>query len=126
MKILHDIRDAVTVFGLARKTRNAVEIRTVRKIPVIRCSYWAGTMEWHLLRGETEKEKAVKAVFATFTEPVQHGLTFVPKRSGGWVDRARFWQRELKPALPPEMYHKVMVLFIGWYIHCLRRKGAAA
>lgn len=69
--------------------------------------------------------KAVCAVFETFLEEVQHSLTFAPKEPGQWVDRARFWQRELKPTLPPRMYHKVMTLFVGWYAHCLRRRKEA-
>lgn len=73
-----------------------------------------------------DTEKAVRNVFYSLPEETQHSLTFCPKKPGEWVERTRFWQQQLKPALPPKMYHDVMILFIGWYIHCLRmRKGAA-
>ena len=81
-------------------------------------------MEATIMRGG-DTEKAVVKAFEAFPEQVQHALTFSPKELGGWTERAKFWKRELKPALPPEMYHEVMLLFIGWYIHCLRQRKEA-
>lgn len=123
--IFTDISAAVKLTGEVRKARkagaDAVQIRPVYNVPVLKTSYWVWTMEACLMHGG-ETERAVAAVFDTLPEPVQHSLTFAPRNQGEWADRARFWRQQLKPDLPPEIYHKVMILFIGWYAHCLRQR----
>lgn len=125
MNILQDIKTAATVFGKVREARkngaDAVQIKPVYIVPAFKPTYWTGTMEACLVRGG-ETEKAVRDVFYLLPEETQHSLTFSPKKSGEWVKRARFWQQQLKPALPPKTYHDVMILFIEWYIYCLRMK----
>lgn len=129
MQILQDIKTAVKLTGEIRKARKegaGVEVRKVWRIPVLKSSYWPWTMEACLMRGG-ETEKAVVAVFDSLPEEVQHSLTFTPEeKPGKWVERARFWQQQLKPALPPEMYHAVMLTYIHWYAHCLRMRSEKA
>lgn len=115
MNILQDIKTAVDVSG-------TIQIRPDRSIPlVIPKSAYINTIEgclaWKLGR---DTDMAVKSVFKGLPYETQRRLEFTPKKSGEWMERARFWQRELAPALPPRMYHDVMMLFIGWYTHCLR------
>lgn len=122
MNILQDIQTAVKLTGevhKARKEGGSIEIRKVWRVPVLKTTYWTWTMEACLMRGG-DVERSVCDVFDALPEETQHALTFTPKRPGDWIARARFWQRELRPALPPKMYHEVMLLFIGWYTHCLR------
>lgn len=71
-------------------------------------------------------EDAVKAVFSGFGEETRKKLTYAPK-DGEWVERIRFWQEALRPALPPHVYHKVMSIFLDWAVRCSRaRLGGAA
>ena len=67
-----------------------------------------------------EADQAVKEVFNGLHYGLQRWLESTPEKSRDWVGRALFWRRKLRPVLPPETYHKVMALFIGWYIRCLR------
>jgi len=92
---------------------------------VLKTTYWAWTMEACLMNGG-ETEKAVRGAFYSLPEETQQSLTFTPEKSGEWAERARFWQQLLKPALPPKMYHEVMLTFVHWYAHCLRRRQGAA
>lgn len=125
--IFTDIAAAVKVTGKIREARkagaNAVQIKPVYTIPILKTGYFTSTMEACLIYRDTFK--AVCAVFETLPEAIQHDLTFTPKGPGEWVERARLWQQQLRPVLPPEMYHKVMALFIGHYAHCLRRRKEA-
>lgn len=130
MKILQDIKTAVTAFGLARKARKAgadgVWIRMMHTVPCVTVApaylnTVEGNLTWKLGR---DTDQAVMEVFNALPYDAQRWLNFTPSGPDGWVQRARFWQRELMPALPSKMYHKVMALFIGWYGRCLRRKGA--
>ena len=126
VSIFNDIKTAVKLTGEVRKARKegaSIEARKVWRVPMLKTTYWTWTMEACLMCGG-DTGKAVRDVFYTLPEETQHQLTFTPKGPGEWVERARFWQRQLRPVLPPKMYHAVMVKFIGWYAHCLRmRKG---
>lgn len=128
MNILQDIKTAVKVTNEVRKARkagaNAVQIKPVYTVPMLKTGLWPWTMEACLMRGG-EVESAVVAVFETFPHEVQRSLTFTPTEPGGWADRARFWQRQLKTSLPVKAYHDVMILFLGWYSHCLRMRKEA-
>lgn len=129
MQILQDIKTAVKVTGEIRKARkagaSAIQVKPVYTLPVLRFGYWTQTMEAAIMRGG-DTERAVVKAFEAFPEQVQHDLTFSPKTPGAWAERARFWQQQLRPVLPPKMYYEVMLLFIGRYIHCLRRRTANA
>lgn len=129
MTILQDIKTAVKMTGEIRKARREgahIEARKVWTVPMLNTTYWPWTMEACLMCGGAA-EKAVIDVFYALPVETQHSLTFTPKEPRGWVERAQFWAEELRPALPSGMYHKVMVLFIGWYARCLRmRKEATA
>ena len=127
MSFLKDIKTEVKLIGEIRKEQKAgrtVGIRRAWIAPVLKPTYWGSTMESCLMR-DREMERAVLAVFCTFPESVQHSLTFTAKGPGAWADRARFWQRELKPALQPKMYHAVMVEFIRWYARCRKMQTGA-
>lgn len=122
VSILNDIKTAVKLTGEIRKARKegvSIEARKVWKVPILKSTLWTGTMEACLLCGK-DTERAVRDVFYSLPEEIQHQLTFTPKGPGEWVERARFWQVQLKPALLPKMYHDTMIKFISWYAHCLR------
>ena len=123
--IFTDAITAVKLTGEVRKARkagaDAVKIQPIYTVPVLKPTYWTGTMEACLMCGG-DTEKAVRDVFYSLPEEAQHSLTFSPEKPEEWVERARFWQQQLKPALPSKMYHDVMLLFTGWYIHCLRMR----
>lgn len=74
------------------------QYRDVYRVPLYNLPYWPQTMEGCLLAGELGK--AVRSVFYTMPEPIQHALTFTPE-SGGWTVRAKLWQTVLRPVLPP-------------------------
>ncbi len=132
MKILQDIKTAASIFGEVRKARkngaSAVQIKPVYAMPRVtfKPAYMntiEGCQTWKLGR---DVDRAVREVFESFPCEVQRRLEFAPEKSGEWVERARFWQQHLKPALPPKMYHAVMRLFISWYAHCLRERKVVA
>ena len=100
-------------------TLDESQVRELYPIPVLNIGCWGFTMEGCLLTGE--RGKAVKSVFATFPSYIQHALTFSPE-SGGWADRARFWQAVLRPWLAPKQYHAAMQKFIRYYVRCMRRR----
>lgn len=127
MNILQDIKTAVKLTGEIRKARKegaTLETHKVWLLPEIKITYWGWTIEAGHMCG-TDMGKAVRDVFYTLPEETQHALTFTPKEPRGWIDRARFWQRELKPALEPKTYHEVMLLLIGLYAKCLRKEKVA-
>lgn len=126
----HDIKTAVKVTGAIRKARktgaDAVQIRPVYTVPVVTLapSYY-NTIEG----GKTHNlgpgiDRAVIEVFKSLPYETQRRLE--RDEMGGWAERARFWQQQLKPVLPSDQYHKVMILFIRWYAQCLRRGLGAA
>ncbi len=95
------------------------QVRELYPVPAIHTGCWTFTMEACLLMGELEK--TVRSVFKTFPETIQRALTFTPK-SGGWADRARFWQTILKLSLPPEHYHAAMQKFLAHYARVVRKR----
>ena len=127
---MQDIKTAANVFGAVRRARKAgasgVQIKPVQTLPIITLAPgYYNTMEGCLTyKLGRDTDNAVRAVFKSLPYETQRRLEFTPKKPGEWVERARFWQRELEPVLPPKMKHEVMMLFIGWYAHCIR-SGAA-
>ena len=128
VNIVQDIKTAANVFGAVRKARKAgadgVQIRPVQALPIITLApaYYntmEGCMTYKLGR---DTDNAVRKVFKSLPYETQRRLEFTPEKPGEWVERAKFWQRELEPALPTKMKHEVMMLFIGWYARCLRRR----
>ena len=124
--IFTDIAAAVKVMGKIREARNAgadaVRIEPIRIMPIATLSLgfldiMEGCSAWNMGR---ETYQAVKEVFDSLPEKTKRDLAPTPEKPGEWVERARFWQNLLKPALPPKMYHTVIARFIGQYIHCLR------
>ena len=130
MSILQDIKTAVSVFSEVRKARkggaSGVQIKPVRTVPILDSApAYYNTMEGcltHKLGRDTAL--AVMKAFKDLPYEEQRRLEFTPEKPGEWAERARFWQRQLKPILPPKMYHEVMALFINWYTRCLRRRKA--
>ena len=129
--IFTDIATAVKVTGTIREARkagaDAVRVKPIRIMPVAALplgflDVMEGCSAWNLGR---ETYQAAKEVFDSLPEKTKRDLAPTPERPGEWVERARFWQNLLKPALPPKMYHAVMVKFISWYTHCLRRRKGA-
>lgn len=126
--IFTDIRTAVNLTRDIRRARRdgyQVGIHRFREVAAFNPGYWGFTIEFPLLVHDREAAKAVKAVFLSLPASVQHDLTMSPEKPGEAMERARFWRRQLAPALPPKMYHAVMVKFVRWYAYCLRIiKGA--
>ena len=128
MNIFQDISTAAKVFTKIRKARKGgasdvcVNVKPVRNLSCVSLGpAYLNTMEgcltWRLGR---EADLAVKEVFKRLPYETKSRLEFTPKEPGEWAERARFWQRELEPVLPPKMYHQVMILFIRWYAYRLR------
>lgn len=128
MNILQDIKTAAKVFGEVRKARKngatGVKIEPVRTIPVYTLApALLNTMEGPLVwNAGRDVYQVVQEIFNGLPYETRRQLEFTPKKPGEWVERAQFWKRELQPAMPPQMYHEVMVLFISWYARCLRRR----
>lgn len=78
---------------------------------------WIMTIEGCLFADREWKQ--IKDVFTAFNEETKHRLTFAPE-PGRWSARAKFWARELRPRLTPELYHKAMLKLCGWYADCAR------
>lgn len=132
MNILQDIKTAANMFCEVRKARkagaNSIRVRVAHTIPIydLAPSFYntiEGGLTWKLGRDTSE---AVRTVFKGFPYETQRRLEFTPENPGEWAERARFWQQQLKPVLPPKEHHAVMALFIGWYAHCLRMRKEAA
>ena len=128
---MRDIQTAVKLTGEIRKARkagaNAVQIRPMYTVPCVTFGpAYANTVEfgltWNLPR---DTDLAVRKVFKALPYETQRWLEFTPRGAVGWVERARFWQRELRSVLPPKSYHAVMALFANWYAHCLRMRKEA-
>ena len=126
--IFTDIAAAVKLTGEVRKARkegaDSVKIKPVYTVQCVtlKPAYLntiEGCLTWELGR---EADRSVMEVFKSLPYETQRRLEFTPKEPGGWADRARFWQQQLKPALPTDMYHAVMIRLISWYAHCLRRR----
>lgn len=129
--IFTDIAATVEAGRKIREARkagaDAVRIEPIRIMPIATLplgflDVMEGCSAWNLGR---ETYQAAKEVFDSLPEKTKRDLAPTPERPGEWVERARFWQNLLKPALPPKMYHAVMVKFISWYTHCLRRRKGA-
>ncbi len=129
INILKDVSAAVEAFGAIRRARKRganrvkIEVKAVKTLPVVTLSYWGQTMEGCLFTGK--EWKPVRDVFDSLDADTQRALTFTPQ-DGRWADRARFWQEQMKPALPPEIYHRAMLKLTHWFAHCVRMRLEAA
>lgn len=132
MNILQDIKTAVNVYGAVREAKkagaNAVEIKPGYTKPcvIFKPAYpntIEGCLTWKLGR---DTDRAMMEVFKSLPYETQRRLEFSPQKPWEWAERAQFWQQQLKPAFPPKTYHAIMVLFIEWYIHCLRMRKESA
>ena len=131
MSILKDITTAVKLTAEVRKARksgaDSIQINPVYKVPGVAAGpvYYntiEGCLSWEM--GE-EADKSVMKLFKSLPYETQMWLSFTPEGPWEWAERARFWQRELKPVLPPKMHHSVMARFVSWYAHCKRRRNKA-
>lgn len=121
MKLTSEIRKA-------RKAGASVPpIEPAYKVPLVdHTPAWCNTIEsgltWELGR---DADRAAMEVFNGLPYELQRRLEFSPDKPMAWVARARFWQQELRPVLPPKTYHAVMALFANWYARCLRVRKEA-
>ena len=124
-KLLEDLRTSAKVFGDLRKVRaegyEPGRPKTVYRVPFVRMGSWGFTPEACLFYRETDRP--VVEAFDRLPEDVQHALTLPPVNElpGGWVERAKLWALVLRPALPPEQYHGVMLRLLHWCADCRRR-----
>lgn len=127
MSIFQDIRTAVRLTGEVRKARKSgasgVELRTFKIMPITELApCFLNTPEgcqcWQCGR---DTYQTVKGVFDALPYETRRQLECTPA-PGEWVERVEFWRQQLKPVLPEKTYHTVMMKFINWYAHCLRRR----
>jgi len=132
MSILQDVKTVIKLTGEIRKARKSggcvVEIRQARSMQIAALKpAWLNTVEgcqvWNFDR---DINQTVSEVYYSFPREVQRQLEYTPEEPGGWVERARFWQQQLRPVLPEKEYHAIMALFVGWYAHCLKMRKEAA
>lgn len=125
--IFSDIKTAIKLTGEVHKARRegaaGLEIRRMRRIPVIDTPCWGWTMEGSLFY--EAKWQPIREVFGGFPEEQQRALTFTPEQPGEWVERARLWQHELRPALPDALYHEAMLKITHHYARCKRMRAEA-
>ncbi len=130
--IFTDIAATVEAGRKIREARkagaDAVRIEPIRIMPIATLplgflDVMEGCSAWNMGR---ETYQAVKEVFNSLPEETKRDLVPTPEKPGEWVERTQFWQQQLCPILPPKMYHAVMVKFISWYAHCMRRRKGAA
>ena len=126
MNILQDIKTAVKLTAEVRRARmegaNGIQVTPIYKVPRVSFgpAYYStieGCLSWELGK---EVDKSVMKFFKSLPYETQMWLSFTPEGPWEWAERARFWQRELKPILPPKMYHSIMIRFVSWYAYRLR------
>ncbi len=128
LNILQDVKIAIDLIGKVNKARKsgavAIQLCSVYCVPSATSgSGFYNTIEGCLTwRCGSEVDKAIMDIFKSLPYGTQRWLEFTPDQPGGWVERAQFWRKQLQPVLPEKTYHTVMVLFIGWYAHCLRER----
>ena len=112
--LISDFVVGVEAIKTARKLRkrgaNKVAITTAKSIPIVDFGYWGWTPEWCLKYPGTRD--TVRAVFHSFSEDVQHKLTFSPT-DGEFVERARLWQEALRPVLSPKQYSDTILVILA-------------
>lgn len=128
MNIFNDIKTVVKTASAIRKARKngsdtvKVTVQPIQNIPLIKFGYWSATMESCLFFGSGELDRKIRGIFYTFDTDTQHAMTFTPEGKG-WVARARFWQKALKPVLPPAQYYTAIEKIIRSYIRCIKKKN---
>lgn len=120
LEIIRDIRFGIEAAKAFRKVR--LEEKRLTEIPVARFNYWSWTLESCLFY--SADDVAIRDVFNTFDEATQKALTFAPDTTAGFVERAQLWKEALRPALPPEQYHRAMTRILDWYIKCAKKRNA--
>jgi hypothetical protein len=122
--IVREIKSTVDLFcAIHRAAKNdSLQVKKIRDIPIVNLGYWGATPEGCLFY--QKKWSPVRDVFDSFDEETQHALTFAPK-DGEWVERIRFWQKELRPVLDSKLYHEAMLKLIRWSIRCQKMRQEA-
>lgn len=128
--VLDDLRTAVKVAKAVREARKSgatgVKVQPVKTVSLIDFGYWSWTPEALLSypKHPSGIREAVKAVFYSFDDEMQHRLTFGPgDYPGALVERAKFWQEALKPNLTREQYSAAILTIIDWCIWCAKRSN---
>lgn len=88
---------------------------------------WPWTMEGCCFSG-TEFSAPIREVFRLFDEQTRRALLKSPSAwdFDGYIERARFWQQALKPALPRDQYYAAMSSLWKDYLRAMRAGCAAA
>lgn len=124
---MSDLHIAAKVFARAREARKQdaiLQVQETKNLPIFEFDSWGATVEGSLFAGDSKMSQAVSAVFYDLPPSQRHSLCSAPDTPRGWLERARFWQETLEPALPSKMYHEVMIRLCSWYRHCIDlRKG---
>ena len=119
--IVSDLVVGVEAIKTARRIRkqgaNKVTIATAKTVPVVNFGYWGWTPEWCLKYPGTRD--TVRAVFHSFSEDVQHKLTFSPN-DGELVERAKLWQEALRPVLSAKQYSDTILVILDWLVQVKR------
>lgn len=131
MKILQDIATAVRLTGEVRKARRegatGFRIQPVITVPLLSggggMSFLSCMEGCQLFNSDVPGlYEAVHTVYKGFNYEVQRRLAFAPK-PGEWRARAEFWKRELKDALPENLYYKAMMLLLNRFSYYARKEA---
>lgn len=120
---ISDLRTAAKVFNQAKRARKrgaVLQVQETINLPVYKLGGWSATLEATLFPRETDQ--FVRNVFYGFAPNVQHDLLFTPESSGGWLARAQFWREQLRPTLPPDMFHAAMIRLCSHYRNIIIRR----
>lgn len=118
---LDDFKTAKKVFTMAREARRqGAVLQTLDTISLPVCDFgasWGWTMEATILQGDAGE--AARNVFNNLAPELRRALTTTPREYGGWIDRARFWQEQLKDAMPARDYHSALERLCRHFRRCI-------
>ena len=120
---ISELRIAAKVFKQAQKARQlgaVLQVQEAVNLPVYKLNGWGATLESTLLRGQAYQ--AACEVFYELAPKVRHDLLFTPENSGGWLARAQFWREQLRPTLPPDVFHAAMIRLCSHYRNIIIRR----
>lgn len=126
--LIKDLGMAAQVFGKAREARRqgaVLKVQEAKLIPVYNFDGWGATMEGSLFASNSQLNTAMANVYNSFSPQTRRMILNHPRGKNGWVERAKFWREQLKPVLPPKMYHETMIRLCSWYRRCIhmRKRG---
>lgn len=123
-KLLNDVKIAAGIFTDIRKARKEgteVEVRKVRRLPVLSVGLSIlDTVEGITLWNQNKDVfDAIERAFNALPDEERKKQT-ADLEDGEFTERAYFWKALISSALPPEQTRKAMISILHWYIHIKR------